>query len=258
MRLKAFLTENKQENNLFISFSKFKDKIKPHLSKVEFCEWSDISLEDGTIKVNDKKLKDFNFIFVNISSKHEKKISLVIDYIEKNNIKNLQYGSFKHIDNKLLQHKKFKEEKHKHPKTTISTKDKVSVEDLEKKIGYPIVIKPSDGSQRKGIEKIEDRDALQEFISSGGDEDFIFQEFLENSGECNLFFFKDELVYIEDDKQVPKSVIGFAKKVSSSFGFDFCRVKLVESKGQWNVLKIDANPELGSEYFESILKYIKR
>lgn len=283
MKLQELLRYKKA---LFIGFSKYKKYFNG--LNIDYCKYSDIT-ED--LKVNNNLITSYSFILFGAISKSAPIALKVKNSLDKAGIPYLKYGepeSHKN-DDKIYQAQHFKENNINHPKTIVSKKENINVNKLEHDLDFPIVVKIPNGSQGKGVIKLDNIIELNNFLSEKDDTTYIFQQFLQNDGDYRLFFFKDKFLYSikrtsnnklefrnntslggnQEFVELPKEALSFATKIVKQFNLDFSGVDLIFHNNKWKILEINAAPQFASSeedtvkfkeklVINEIVKYIKK
>jgi glutathione synthase/RimK-type ligase-like ATP-grasp enzyme len=268
---------------LFISFDKQKELIEKELSNTTFCDWEDLSINNGEIRIKDKPLSYFNFIFLGTTGSNATKASLVREYIKKSGVSHLYYGAPFYIENKLLQSFLFTQSGISQPKTIISNIANITADKLVSELKLPIISKITDGSQGRGISKLDSKAAVIRFLKANPKKEFIFQEFIPNECDYRSFFFKGELVYTikrqrKDSKRefrnntslgadssfvtLDPSIEMMARKIAVCIDLDFAGVDLMQSSddGRWFVLETNSAPQFSKKehlVIPKIVQYIQ-
>lgn len=281
MKLKALLQPTIKK--LFISFSHFQAELSAELDACTFVSWDEVAVENGIVTVAGATLTDFGFIFIGPVTEHQVKASVIRDYIKKYSVPHLYYGVPAYLENKPLQSFLFTQNNIAQPKTVISHTSNVTAEKLVKELKLPIIAKITNGSQGKGISKLDTNAAVDRFLKANPKQEFIFQEFIPNSCDYRIFFFKNELLYAikrerkkeskefrnnlslgatQEFVELPENVKIMAKKIACCFELDFAGVDLVQSEkdGTWFVFEINSAPQFKEKehlVLPKIIQFIK-
>lgn len=267
---------------LFIAFSKHKELIEAELPNSTFCEWVDVLINDGEIRIKDRPISSFNFILLGTTGENAVKAGLLREYIKKFSVNHLFYGAPFYIENKLLQSFLFKESGISQTKTVISNTNNIEAANLIKELKLPIIAKITNGSQGAGIFKLDSKAAVIRFLKANPRKEFIFQEFIPNDCDYRSFFFKGELLYTikrqrKEGKEFRNNIsLGatssfvslepniqlLAKKIATCIDLDFAGVDLIQSSadGKWYVLETNSAPQFKDKHhlvIPKVVQYIK-
>jgi predicted ATP-grasp superfamily ATP-dependent carboligase len=268
---------------LFISFHHFEAELTAELDTCKFVSWDEVAVENGILTVAKEPITKFGFIFMGPVTENQVKASVIRDYIKKYSVPHLYYGVPAYLENKPLQSFLFSQNDIAQPKTIISHTSNIDAEKLVKELKLPIIAKITNGSQGKGISKLDTNAAVVRFLKANPKQEFIFQEFIPNSCDYRIFFFKNELLYAikrerkkeskefrnnlslgatQEFVELPENVKILAKKIACCFELDFAGVDLVQSEkdGTWFVFEINSAPQFISKenlVLPKIIQYIK-
>lgn len=282
--LKDFINEAKSTARfLFISFNKDGKEaaIKKKIKETLFIEWDDLSIVDGDIMVKrQKKLSEFEFVFVGTVGDHADLSSSILSYIKINKMKHFFYGSSSETCNKMLQSVNLLGSNVPQIKTVISRADKISASSLITSLSLPIISKIIHGSQGKGIKKHDTKEDLANHLKKNPEESYIFQEFIPNDGDLRIFYVRNKLLYsirrksAKDTEFRNNTSLGGSKesiklepeakkisdKANDAMKFDATGVDLIQHKvtKKWYVMEINAAPQFSGDYFEPVMDELIR
>jgi RimK family alpha-L-glutamate ligase len=273
--------ESSKEKVLFISFTdktrgvSYHDYLKSKLN-CTFCLWTDLIFQEDKILLENKEIKDFDFIFIGVISKYPSYFTALEKYVDKYKIPNFRYGCSPERSNKIYQNSNMEMGGVPQIPTIISKCSSVNSNELIKELGLPMVSKITDGSQGKGVELQKTKMDLEKYLKKNKEETIIFQKFIENEGDYRLFFIGQDLLYTikrksKDDKKefrnnyslggtveridLPKNATEIAKKASKVMGFDVSGVDLIKDKNSdnWYILEVNAAPQFGTKNGKEIV-----
>jgi hypothetical protein len=282
MQLAELFKKSSPTRALFINFSKHgkQEELAKQLSNHElvFADWSELSIVNGVVHVQEQPIDAFEFIFVGVVGKNQLLFSCIDAYIALSSTPHLYYGSPPERYNKLLQTVKLSSAGLSQINTVITVADPLIADKLIGQLGLPIVSKILDGSQGDGIEKHDTKDDFKKFLKANAGQSFIFQTFIPNNGDVRAFFIKDQLMFaitrtsVDADEFRNNTSLGgkaaeielddqplkLAKQAAQLMRFDFTGVDLIQHADtkQWYIMEINAAPQFSEERLPDIVSKI--
>ena len=272
-----------QKKILFINFDKHKELIEKELENCVFIGWDEVFIDNGKLSYQKQSFNDLKFVFVGAVGDNLPKYVTIVEFLKNNSIPSLLYGAAPNIENKFLQSFLFKQLGIAQPRTFITNTKNFDADRLIADLKLPIIAKITDGSQGKGIEKLESKSAVIRFLKANVNKEFIFQEFIDNDCDYRCFFFKNELLYTIKrqrkantkefrnnvslgadqsfiDLDIPTKQL--AQKINCCLRLYFAGIDIVQSKqdGKWYVFEINSAPQyINKEHLviPRIIQYIR-
>ncbi len=265
-------------------FLNFSDKLHfPLFKKLEeqynfessFFSFEDVIVTPETLIVGGAEITSFDHILLGMMGKHLEVSNYVISLLTKKNIKFFKYGCPKDKANKLNEYKVLTDNNLPAIPTLFA---KLNTKGLtyyaEEKVGYPMIIKPVDGSKGRGVVKINDFYSLVEYVKSSEEDKLcLFQHFIENDGDYRVFILKDRILGIMkrtpndpeefrsnislggrgEASDLPEDIKNLCIQAVKSYDLDIAGVDVIQDKntGSYFIMEVNQAPQ-----FEGLRKYV--
>lgn len=232
---------------------------KKYKSQVEF-----VSFEEAI----DYDFKDVGFVLIGLTGKHPKEFKKLIKILTSIKMKYFVYGAKNPEQNKDAQYRHMQKHGISQIPSIFGNPKSLDPEELIKKFGLPVVVKPIDGSQGNGVKLIKSKKQLESYLEKCKESVITVQKFIENDGDWRLLFVGNKLIYsilrkTVDDKEFrnntslggkatnkapPSNVLHLAKKANLASGLDISGVDIIEDKNsnEVYVMEVNAGPQFFS------------
>ena len=248
---------------------------------VDFKEYSDILVvDDKCIEIDKIPLKSYDFVMLGLMAKKTEIANLVVNYLNKNDVKYFSYGTPSDRGNKVADmYNLFSAGLPYIPSFVTSNPDLAL--SYTKDWNYPIVVKELNSSQGDGVYKAENKKELVGYFNTedksthaGNTEEMrMIQQFIDNDGDYRVLLFNFQPIAIakrwSKDKQkefrnnlskggegetsdLPQSVLQIAINAAQVLDKRMAGVDLIQSSetGEWYIMEVNSSPQY--HYFAEI------
>jgi D-alanine-D-alanine ligase-like ATP-grasp enzyme len=257
----AFLAESKSSKKVaLVNFNvkEVRDAFRKHfrdLDVISFDQPYDYSSAD--------------FVVFGTTGKHPKQFEKAEKELKAKHIPYFVYGAKHPLEHKDDQFRKMEKAGISQIPTKFLDPKKGNVQSLVKEFGLPLVVKPINGSQGKGVKLIKSENDLKKYLEKSTDKIVTVQKFVKNDGDWRLFFLGNELIYAivrksSDSKEFrnntslggsaqnkvpPKEIETLAKKAHDVSGLDISGVDVIVDKetGKAYIMEVNAAPQFYSD-----------
>ncbi len=165
-----------------------------------------------------------------------------------------------YLPSKLFETSKLSRVGLNYPKTFCVLNGK-SFEKIKHKISFPVIVKPVGGRQGQGIEKIENKENLKEFLKENN-RGWLVQECLKIDGDVRVFVVGEKVLggmkrlVIEGDFrsnaslgadaqkfELTDEMCEIAKKATEVMDYEIAGVDLAFHEGRWYVIEVNLTPQ---------------
>jgi ribosomal protein S6--L-glutamate ligase len=256
----------------------FKSLEKEYNVNIEFDNFSSVIIYEEEVLLGERNILEYDYVLLGILGKNLELALYIEDYLKKKDIPFFKYGQTRDKDNKLNEYRLLLENNISAIPTIIAKLGtKRLLYSIQKKYSFPIIVKPIDGSQGRGIFKVDNvKDLINIIKQSSTDKDklYLLQPFIPNSGDYRVFVLKDRILGImnrssqnEDEfrsnislggtgkvADLPENIKELALRAVKVFGLDIAGVDIIQNSqtGEYVVMEVNAAPQ-----FEGLKKYLQ-
>ena len=170
---------------------------------VEFCTYNDIIRLKGDYYIDDMKLKDYDFVFFGFMSSFTTIVQMLLDYLDRNGVPYLKYGTYKHLDNKAYEMHLVESLGYPYIPSILTSTLSKKVLDVVKEFGFPIIVKDVDLNRGEGVWKVENMKELKKMFNTG--KLMQIQKHVPNDGDYRVITIKNKVALIIKKERIEGS-----------------------------------------------------
>lgn len=248
----------KQTDSLFIKL--FKERLGEDVY-INFSSYDKVSRFQNEYYIDNDKLKNYDFVFFGFMANYTNICSLLINFVEKNNICHMKYDTYNHFHNKAYQFDLLESLGFNYiPSILTSTLNDTIIKNVEL-FKYPVVVKDVNLDRGEGIWKINNYDELKNFFSQTK-KLYLIQKFIPNDGEWRVITIKNKTVLIAkknkildiskkniDDRksvkgELPEDVICMCENISKHLFSDIIGLDIIQdiNDEKYYILETNSSP----------------
>ena len=231
-------------------------------TEIEFCEFSDVSLVEDKYYIKERNIEDYDFLFFGFISSFTQTFKPLIEFIKEKKIPYLQYGNCVDIDHKVFEMNLIKRLGYSYIPTIMCSKlYNVNLNYIKEKIGFPCVVKPINGSNGRGVYKVENEKSLKKRIKESAPA--LVQKYIENQGDFRVILLKNKVVLVskrvsENEEEfrnnaslggkiykseIPDNVKNILEIISTYLPYDIVGADVIFDKdGNYYILEMNSGP----------------
>lgn len=175
---------------VFVDYFKEKD---PDIH-VEFRNYDDIYRIKNDFYLDEIKLKDFDFIFFGFMTKFTTICRMLINYLDKNNVPYLKYGTYQEYDSKAYEMDLVQSLGYPYIPSILTTKLTKDVIENVKEFGFPVIVKDIYLNRGEGVKKVDNMTELKTQFNWGGMK--LIQKFIPNDGDHRVIVIKNKTALV--------------------------------------------------------------
>jgi ribosomal protein S6--L-glutamate ligase len=277
------------KNILLINFPtsfqvEFKKNIESHGYNFYHIKFTELSLLNNQILVNDSKLEEFSYVFVGLTEKHKHISPILKQYLINKNIPFIFYGHKPdHIDSKSFEIYNLSSNNIPIIPSLIS-RDKNTIADFINQYTNPFITKPVNGRKGREILQHSSLESTMDAVNKS-ETPLIIQPMILNNGDYRVWILKGRVIGVikrspsaEGEFRsnislggtaqvaiLPDNVLDMAVKSAQILDLDMAGVDIIKDTitQKYYIMEVNAAPQFtgfmattGINLFEVITKYI--
>jgi len=239
----------------------FHEKLKDEVL-VDFSNYDDVYKIRNDYYVNGIMLKNFDFVFFGHVSSFTSLCKLIVNYLERNEVPYLKYGTYHEFDNKAYEFHLLESLGYPYIPSVMATKlsSKV-IKIVEQEFGFPVIVKDVTANRGTGVYKVEDMKHLIKTFSMNG-RLMLIQKYIPNDGDFRVITIKNKVRLIIKKKRIdekefrsnvarggkairatlPKDIINMCEDVSRHLDSDIIGFDIIQNKdnGEYYIMETNA------------------
>jgi len=198
--LNVDLHKEEDKENFFRGYTTLKPVFMDYFKEiapdvhVEFRNYDDIYRIKNDFYLDEIKLKDFDFVFFGFMTKFTTICRMLINYLDKNDVPYLKYGTYQEFDSKAYEMDLVQSLGYPYIPSILTTKLTKDVIASVKEFGFPVIVKDIYLNRGEGVKKVDDMNELKLQFNWGGMK--LIQKFIPNDGDHRVIVIKNKMALV--------------------------------------------------------------